>query len=108
MIDGRKIDMTLEELAVKVQVVDDRSLRNEGRIKKLEAGNDALQALTTRVAVMEMQLKQILDNIALLSKKIEQLETKPAKRLESIADKILWALVAAVLGFVLAHLGIST
>lgn len=100
--------MTLEELAVKVQVVDDRSLRNEGRIKKLEAGNDALQALTTRVAVMEMQLKQILDNIALLSKKIEQLETKPAKRLESIADKILWALVAAVLGFVLAHLGIST
>ena len=100
--------MTLEELAVKVQVVDDRSLRNEGRIKKLEAYNDALQALTTRVAVMEMQLKQILDNIALLSKKIEQLETKPAKRLESIADKILWALVAAVLGFVLAHLGIST
>lgn len=99
--------MTLEELAVKVQAVDDRSQRNEGRIKKLEAGNDALQALTTRVAVMEMQLKQILDSIATLSKKIEQLETKPAKRWESIADKILWAVVAAVLGFVLAHLGFN-
>lgn len=63
--------------------------------------------LTTRVAVMETQLKQILDSIATLSKKIEQLETKPAKRWESIADKILWAVIAAVLGFVLAHLGIS-
>lgn len=100
--------MTLEDLAVKMQEIDDRSHRNEGRIKKLEEGNNALQTLATKVAVMEWQLTQIKDSIEALTKKLESLEAKPGKRWESIVDKIVWAVIAAALGFILAHVGIST
>ena len=99
--------MTLEDLAVKTQENTDRSLRNEGRIKKLEEGNNALQTLATKVAVMEWQLTQINDSIEALTKKIESLEAKPGKRWESIGDKIVWAVIAAALGFILAQVGIS-
>lgn len=99
--------MTLEDLAVKTQENADRSLRNEGRIKKLEEGNNALQTLATNFAVMDFQLKLINVNIEDLTKKIESLEAKPGKRWESIVDKIVWAVIAAALGFILAHVGIS-
>ena len=41
--------MTIEELALRQQVTEDRSVRNEGRIKKLEADQKALRDLTASV-----------------------------------------------------------
>ena len=99
--------MTTEELAVKMQEIEGRSIRNEGRIKKLEAGNDALQTLATKVAVMEVQLTQIKQSIETLTQKVERMEAKPAKRWDSIIDKLAWALSAAALGFILAQVGIA-
>ena len=99
--------MTLEELAVQMKEIEDRSIRNEGRIKKLEAGNDALQTLATKVAVMEVQLQQIRQSIDTLTQKVELMEAKPGKKWDSIVDKIAWALIAAALGFILAHIGIA-
>ena len=43
--------MDMEQLAVKLQETTDRSTRNEGRIKKLEAENDVLHELATSVYV---------------------------------------------------------
>ena len=44
--------MTNEEIALRLQETTDRSLRNEGRIKKLEESHEALHQLATSVAVM--------------------------------------------------------
>ena len=51
--------MNVEELALKQQQTEDRSLRNEGRIKKLEAEQKALSDLATSVAVMAEQMKSM-------------------------------------------------
>lgn len=97
--------MTIEELALKLQETTDRSYRNEGRIKKLENEHDVLQSLATSVAVMAEQIKTMNSSVQTLTGKVDKLEEKPAKRWESIVEKIILTIVAALVGFVLAHFG---
>jgi predicted nuclease with TOPRIM domain len=98
--------MTTEEIALKLQETTDRSVRNEGRIKKLEGEHDVLQSLATSVAVMAEQIKTMNGNVQTLNSKVDKLEEKPGKRWESIVDKVLWAVLAAVIAFLLGRIGL--
>ncbi len=91
--------------AKELQSVADRSLRNEGRIKRLEAEQEVLRTLATSVAVMAEQLKTINANVDTLSGKVGVLEAKPGKRWNSLVEKALSVVVAAVVGFILAKIG---
>jgi SMC interacting uncharacterized protein involved in chromosome segregation len=98
--------MTIEDLAIKHQMTDDRSVRNEGRIKKLEAESKTLHDLATSVAVMAEQLKRMNTNVSTLTSELEQIKEKPAKRWDDLVDKIVWSVAAAVVGFLLAKIGL--
>ena len=98
--------MDNEQLAIKLQETTDRSFRNEGRIKKLEGEHETLQQLATAVAVMAEQLKTMNTNVNNLTNKVDKLEEKPAKRWDSIVDKAIWAVLAAVIAFVLGRIGL--
>lgn len=92
--------MTFEELTLKQQQTEDRSLRNEGRIKKLEEKNEALSSLATSVAVLAEQMKTMNVNVNSLTSKVEEIEAKPAKRWEAVVAAVISALAAGVIGFV--------
>jgi hypothetical protein len=98
--------MEFEELALRQQATDDRSIRNEARIKKLEAENKSLHDLATSVAVMAEQLKSMNTNVSTLKNDVEEMKEKPAKRWNSLIDKIVWAIAAALIGFALAQIGL--
>lgn len=98
--------MDTEQIALKLQETADRTLRNEGRIKKLEGEHDVLQKLATSVAVMAEQIKTMNGSISTLAGEVEDLKEKPGKRWDGLVDKIIWAVAAALLGFVLARLGL--
>lgn len=98
--------MDHEQLAIKLQETTDRSLRNEGRIKKLEGEHETLQQLATSVAVMAEQMKTMNSNVNSLACKVEHLEEKPGKRWDAIVEKLIWALVAAVVAYVLGGMGL--
>lgn len=98
--------MNLDEVAIKLQETTDRSLRNEGRVKKLELENEVLHKLATSVAVMAEQMQGLNKNVTKLTDEVEEIKSKPAKRWESIVEKILLTVAAAVVGFILAKLGI--
>ena len=98
--------MNIEELAIKLQEVKDRSVRNEGRIKKLEEEQGVLQKLATSVAVMAEQIKTMNTNVTALTIKVDKLEEKPAKKWDGLVDKIIWAVAAALIGFALAQIGL--
>lgn len=98
--------MDNEQLAIKLQETTDRSLRNEGRIKKLEGEHETLQQLATSVAVMAEQMKTMNSNVNSLACKVEHLEEKPGKRWDAIVDKVIWAALAAVIAFVLGRIGL--
>lgn len=98
--------MDVEQIALKLQETTDRSLRNEGRIKKLEGEHETLQQLATSVAVMAEQLKTMNANVTNLTNKVGELEEKPAKRWDAVVDKIVWAVLAAVVAFLLGRIGL--
>lgn len=97
--------MNLEQIALKLQETTDKADRNEGRIKKLESENDVLHKLATSVAVMAEQLKNVNQNVSTLTNEVEELKEKPAKRWDGLVNNIIWAVVGAVLAFVLAKFG---
>lgn len=97
--------MNVEELALRLQEVADRSVRNEGRIKKLEGEHQVLQQLATSVAVMAEQIKTMNLNVQTLTVKVDKMEQKPGKRWDSLMEKIIMTIAAAVMGFLLAHFG---
>jgi SMC interacting uncharacterized protein involved in chromosome segregation len=98
--------MNMEDIALKLQETTDRSLRNEGRIKKLEDENGVLHQLATSVAVMAEQLKNMNQSVSTLTNEVEEMKEKPSKRWEGLVDKIIWAVAAALIGFVLARIGL--
>lgn len=98
--------MDTDQLAVKLQETTDRSVRNEGRIKKLERETGALHELATSMAVMAEKQGVISDNVDKLNEKVDTLEEKPGKRWDAIVDKVIWAVLAAVIAFILGRVGL--
>lgn len=106
--------MTSEETAVKIAAVEHRAESNTRRIDKLEQQTEAIQSLATSVEVMVKEqvhqteaIERIEKNVEKLDNKVEVLEQKPAKRWEGIVEKILGAIAAGIIGFLLAQLGLS-
>lgn len=98
--------MNIEEVALKLQETTDRSVRNEGRIKKLESVQESIHSLATSVAIMTEQMKSMNSSVHTLTDKVEELEQKPAKKWEGVVDKVLWAFLAAVIAFLLGRMGL--
>lgn len=98
--------MNIEDLALEHQKTADRSIRNEGRIKKLEEESGVLHQLATSVAVMAEQLKTMNSSVSTMKTELEELREKPGKRWDSLVDKIIWAIAAALIGFALAQIGL--
>ena len=98
--------MENEQIALKLQETVDRTARNEARIKKLEGEYRVIYDLATSVAVMAEQLKIMSVNVNSLTEKVDDLEGKPGERWDSIIDKIWLTIVAAIVGFALAQIGL--
>ena len=94
--------MDNETLAVKLQETTDRSVRNEGRINKLEGEHEAIHQLATSVAVMAEQLKTMNDNVDSLSDKVDAIEAKPGKRWDGLMDKLIFAAAGAFIAWALS------
>ena len=94
--------MDNESMALKLQETTDRSIRNEGRIKKLESEQSELRELTTSVALLAQQMESMTKSIDTMSGKVGALEAKPGKRWDSLVDKLLFAVAGAVLAWLAA------
>lgn len=94
--------MDMDTLALSLQETKDRAIRNEGRIKKLEAEHETLHSLATSVAVMAEQMKSMNDKVGLLTVKVDEIEGKPAKRWDAVIAAVISAVVGALIGALIA------
>lgn len=85
---------------------ESRSKSNTKRIDKLEAQTEAINRLATSMAVMAEKQDETMHSVTALNDKVTALEAKPAKRWESLVEKMIWAVVAALVGFLLAKIGL--
>jgi hypothetical protein len=56
--------------------------------------------------VMAERQEQVVETVGKLDSKVTLLEEKPAKRWDALVDKIIWTVMAAFIGFVLAQVGL--
>lgn len=105
--------MTSEEMAVKVAEVDHRAKSNTRRIEKLEQTTDAIHSLATSVEILVQEQKHqteamadIKCDVAKLDGKVDSLEKKPGKKWEQIKEKVIWAVLASVITFLLSRIGL--
>ena len=99
--------MPMDELTKKVTEADDRSRSNTHRIDRLEERQDNLDKLVSTVASMATEQENIKDDVTEIKSDVKSLKDVPAKHWEDLIGKLLWFLIAAALGFVLARAGIK-
>ena len=86
--------------------VEQRAKSNTHRLEKLEASTEAINRLATSMEVMVSKQEQVAETVEKLDGKVTALEEKPAKRMDGLVDKIIWAICAAVITFLLSRIGL--
>ena len=86
--------------------VEQRSKSNTHRLEKLEESTEAINRLATSMEVMVGKQEQVAETVEKLDGKVTALEEKPLRRMDGLVDKIIWAVCAAVITFVLARMGL--
>lgn len=87
--------------------MEDEHKRQNQRISELETKVEDIGSLTSSVASLAKSVEQMAKAQEKQGKRLEALEQKPAKRWESFADKVIWAVAAALIAFILSYLGLS-
>ena len=93
-------------MALKLTEVEQRSKSNTHRLDDVEKRQDNLDELVTSVAIMAKEQEHLRTDVTEIKTDVKALTTKPAKRWDAIVDKLIWAVLAAVVAFLLARVGL--
>ena len=99
--------MTNEELAVKVQRVDDRSRSNSHRLDEVEKKLTDNEKMLASIARLDQRQKDMDTDVKEIKADVKALAGKPAKHWDRVVDKTLMAAVTAIVGYVLIKLGLG-
>lgn len=91
----------MESIEVRLQEVADRSLRNEGRIEKLETNQKALSELALSVQELATNQGNMKEDLTEIKSDVKALTTIPAKRWDGIVDKAIAVLIGAFIAWLL-------
>ena len=96
------MDLVHEERLTKVE---ERSKSNAHRLDELEKRQDNLDKLVSTVEVLAVREKNVEDDVKEIKNDVKSLTSKSGERWDTLMDKILWAIVAAVVTYMLAKIG---
>lgn len=86
--------------------VENRAKSNSHRIDELERRQDNLDELVGTVKVLAVRERQVETDVKEIKSDVKALASKPAQRWEMLVTQVLTLLVAAVIGFIIARLGL--
>ncbi|MDF2838975.1 MAG: hypothetical protein K0S60_678 [Evtepia sp.] len=95
-----------EELAIKIEKIDSRSKTNTERLDKMEERQDHMDQLVASVAILATEQKQLKEDVTEIKADVKALAHIPGKRWEGLVQTMIAALVAGVVGFMLAQIGV--
>lgn len=96
------MDLRHEE---RLSKVEERSKSNSHRLDELEKRQDNLDDLVGTVKVLADREERVEDDVKEIKTDVKALASKPGKRWDSLVDKIILTVAAAILGFILARIG---
>lgn len=86
--------------------VESRSKSNTKRIDDMEKRQDSLDDLVSTVKVLADREKRVEDDVSEIKGDVKDMKEKPGKRWESAIDKVIFALIGAVVTYCLKEIGI--
>ena len=97
------MDLQHEERLTKVE---ERSKSNSHRLDEMEKRQDNLDDLVSTVKVLAVREEAVEADVKEIKTDVKSLTSKPAQRWDSLIDKIIMTVAAAVIGFILAKFGL--
>ena len=94
--------MNQDEMSEKLIEVDQRSKSNKHRLDKMEERQDNLEQLTSAFTKMETEQSYIKKDVGEIKADVKTLAEKPAKRWDSIIERVITVVVGAVVGYLLS------
>lgn len=99
--------MTNEEIAVKVTEVDARCKSNTHRIDEVEKRQADSEKMLNSIALIAQRQDTMESDVKEIKTDVKALAGKPARRWESVVDKIVLAIVAGLVLYCMAKLGLG-
>ena len=86
--------------------VESRSKSNAHRLDDVERRQDNLDELVGTVKTLAVREAHMENDVKEIKKDVKSLTDRPGKRWDSLVDKIITVVAAAVIGFLLAQIGL--
>lgn len=86
--------------------VEARSKSNSHRLDEIEKRQDDLEELTSTVKVLAIREENVENDVKEIKSDVKTLTEKPGKRWDGIVDKIIMTVVGAIIGLILAKIGL--
>ena len=86
--------------------VEERSKSNSHRIDEVERRQDNLDELVSTVKVLAVREENVENDVKEIKGDVKSLTGKSGKRWDGLVDKIILAVAAALVGFILSQIGI--
>lgn len=86
--------------------VESTAKSNKRRIEAVEKRQDDLEKLTSSISTLAANQKHMESDVKEIKADVKSLNAKPGKRWDAIVDKVIWAVLAAVIAFLLGRVGL--
>ena len=86
--------------------VEERSKSNTHRLDEMEKRQDNLDDLVSTVKVLAVREEAVENDVKEIKNDVKTLTNKSGQRWDSFVDKVIWLFAAALLGYVIARLGL--
>lgn len=87
--------------------VEERSKSNAHRIDDLEKRQDNLDELVGTVKVLAIREENVESDVKEIKNDVKSLTGKSGQRWDNLVDKVIMTVAAAVIGFILAKIGLG-
>lgn len=87
--------------------VEERSKSNSHRLYEVEKRQDNLDELVSTVKVLAVREENVESDVKEIKSDVKSLTSKPGQRWDSLVEKVLMMVVAAVVGYILAQVGLG-
>lgn len=94
------------EIEHRLTEVEERSKSNRRRLDDLEKRQDNLDELVSTVKVLAVREENVENSVEEIKADVKILTGKSGQLWDELVKKAVWAVVAACIGYVLAHIGL--
>lgn len=98
------MDLDHEKRLTEVEAL---SKSNERRLHEVEKRQDNLDELVSTVKVLAVREENVESDVKEIKSDVKSLTGKSGQRWDSLVEKVLMMIVAAVVGFILAQIGLG-